>query len=410
METSTLPVKPGAARLAAEAALARNMLLAAHAIQHTLSGSLPILLLFIRPEFGLSYTDLGLIVAVGNLTGGLAQLPTGLIVDKWGAKRVMLGGYVLTLSSMFIFASAQAMPALLISRLIMGLGQATFHPASFPEMARATRHTGVGMGMALHSIGGNVGQAGGYSVTAVLAAWLGWRWALHYMVAAGAILSIVFALYYPSLPDDDTGATLKQHKSDPESRAKEKDHNWLPAIYLSAASMLSGAFGTSLTSFLPTFLTTTRGATEAIASGLSTLKLLSGTAGAFVGGRAGDLYDRSNVVLISTAITTLLVLVLAGVPMGSVGLILALISLGFFHTVARPCLNAITSEIAPRGRSGGVFGLVFGAMSVGASLAGPAVGYIADTYSLQAAFMSISILYMAHGLLIKRIYTRITGG
>ncbi len=412
MDEATATLESGAARRAAEALLARNMLFAAHAIQHILSGSLPVLLLFVRPEFDLSYTDIGLIVAAGNLTGGLAQMPAGLIVDRWGARRVLLGGYALTLVSLFMFATAGAMSTLLVSRLIMGFGQATFHPASFPEMARATKRTGLSMGMALHSVGGNIGQAGGYSITVLLAALLGWRWALQTMILAGAVLSVAFAVYYPRLPDDDDSppaAEAKRPSSEP-GKITQENESWLPAVYLSVAATLSGAFGMSLTSFLPTFLTAARGASEAVSGGLSTLKLLSGTAGAVFGGRAGDRFDRSNVVLISTAITTLLVLILAGAPLGTVTLVLTLILLGFFHTMARPCLNAITTEIAPRGRTGGVFGLVFGAMAVGGSLAGPVVGYIADTYSLQVAFAFIAFLYMAHGILIKRSYAKITGG
>lgn len=404
--------EPGQGQLAtpAQLARARDMLIAAHAIQHVLSGSLPILLIFIRPQLDLSYTDLGLIVAVGNLTGGLAQMPAGLIVDRYGARRVLLWGYLLTLTSLIMFALSSSLGPMLLSRLVMGLGQATFHPASFPEMAKATRHTGVGMGMALHSIGGTLGMAGGYSITVVLATWLGWRWALHTMVACGAVLSVLFALTYPRLPDEPPDPVAPAGDIPSESTAGAPSPGWRPAIYLSAASMLSGAFSVSLTSFLPTYLTVARGATETIASGLSTIKLLSGTAGAFAGGKAGDTLDRSNVVLLSTGATAALVVVLTSLDLGTAGLLLTLVALGFAHAMARPCLNALTSEIAPRGRSGGVFGMVFGAMALGGSIAGPVVGWIADSYSLQTAFMAMSVLYLAHGVLIKWTYRHITTG
>lgn len=387
------------------------MLVVAHAVQHVLSGSLPILLMFIRQELDLSFTELGVIVAVGNLTGGLAQAPAGLLVDKWGARRVLLAGYVLTLLSLSLFALSSTVPVMLVSRMIMGLGQATFHPASFPEMARATRHTGIGMGMALHSVGGTLGMAGGYSITVVLATWLGWRWALHAMVLVGAVLSVLFSLTYPSLPTDEDEEN-ERPKRDTSTVTRGNDtrkQGWLPAVYLSAAALLSGAFGTSLSSFLPTYLTAARGATEAMAGGLSTLKLLSGTAGAFAGGKAGDVLNRSTVVLASAVLTTLLVLSLASLRLGTVGLLLILIALGFSQSMARPCLNALTSEIAPRGSSGGVFGLVFGAMALGASIAGPIVGHIADVYSLETAFISISFLYLAHGIMVKRVHRWITG-
>ncbi len=179
---------------------------------------------------------------------------------------------------------------------------------------------------------------------------------------------------------------------------------WLPVVSLAAAAALSGAFGNALQSFLPAFLTTTRGVSVAMAGAFSTITLLAGTVGSIGGGRAGDRYDRSLVVLIATAVTAALVLALAWTPLGAAGLVVLLVLVGVFRSIPRPCLNAITSEIAPRGKSGSTFGLVFGAMSLGGSLASPAVGYIADRWSMPMAFSLVASLFLVHGLVIRRLY------
>ena len=398
----------------AKAARARIYLMVAHALQHILAAALPVLLVFIRQEMNLSFTDMGIILAAGNLVAGVAQFPAGLLVDRLGAKNLLVGGYALTLGGLLMFVQAQTIPAMLIARVVSGLGNATFHPASFPEMARASRPTGLSMGMALHNVGGNVGMSAGYFITSVLAASLGWRTSLAWMVYAGAALSVFFALTYPRLPanDADEGPAPQRDvaggdpaAADAQRASRESPASqWAPTVILAAAAALSGAFGWSITSFLPTFLTDTKGLTAVVAGAFSTIMLASGTLGSLIGGRAGDRFDRSQIVLLATIATTLLVVALAWAPVGSVGLAALLVLLGIGHSIPRPSMNAITSEIAPAGRSGGAFGLVFGAMSLGGSLASPLVGYIADIASMSTAFVVIGVCFLLHGFVIRRIY------
>jgi len=398
----------------AKANRARNLLIAAHAAQHVLSASLPVLLIFIREELDLSFTDVGIIIAVGNLTGGLAQFPAGLLVDYLGARSLLLAGYGLTLGGSLLFAGARTVPAMLLARVITGIGNATFHPGSFPEMARATRYSGVGMGMAMHNVGGNLGMSMGYSLTALLASALGWRGSLRLLVAVGAALTVAWVLVYPRLPagedeDQPKGGKLKPEPDEPPQPLPAAPRpplagQWLPVVALAAAAALSGAFGNTLTSFLPSFLTTSRGVSPAVAGAFSTIMLLSGTVGSIGGGRAGDRFDRSLVVLAATAATAVFVVALAWAPVGVAGLVLLLILVGAGRSIPRPCLNAITAEIAPKGKSGSAFGLVFGAMSMGGSLTSPMVGYIADRSSMPAAFTLLAGLFLVHGLLIRRLY------
>lgn len=392
----------------AKADRARNLLVAAHALEHVLSSSLPVLLIFIRQEMNLSYTDMGIIVAVGSLSGGLAQFPAGLLVDFLGARTLMLLGFGLAISGSFLFSIAATLPIMLLARAVSGLGNATFHPASFPEMAKAAKHSGVGMGMALHNVGGSLGMSLGYALTALLAGWFGWRGALQALCVLGGLLTVVFAFVYPRLPADEDDVPAKKPAAADSAAAKPGREllsvHWMPVVALAAAAALSGAFGNALQSFLPAFLTTTRGVSVAVAGAFSTITLLAGTVGSIGGGKAGDRYDRSMVVLVSTVVTTALVLALAWTPVGAAGLVALLVLIGVFRSVPRPCLNAITSEIAPRGKSGSAFGLVFGAMSLGGSITSPIVGWMADKWSMPVAFSLTASLFLIHGLVIRRLY------
>lgn len=394
---------------------ARNTMAFAHAVQHLFAMCLPPLLVFIHNDLQFTWTQLGVIVAVGSITTGLIQLISGFLVDKLGVKRVLVAGFSLLLFGLFLLSRSQTLPMMILSQFFFGVGNSTFHPASFAEVSKATRGRGLGMGMALHNIGGNVGAAAAYSIAAVLATIMGWRSALITMISGGAALTLIFALKYEELPapDEDTEESETAAASDGEvekesSRSEVQTQEpaitiWMPVVIVAVAALLSGSFSRGLNTFLPTFLTTVRGSSPAVAGMLSTIMLLSGAGGSFLGGKLGDELDRRWIVLVSAIITALLVVGLVQLPITGVPLILILVAIGFALSVARPCLNAITSEACPTGKTGTAFGIVFGVMSLGGSAITPVVGYITDHYTLRLGFLVLAVSFLLHGILMMRV-------
>jgi len=401
----------------AAAVTIRNLLVTAHAVQHIFSMALPTLLIFMRQELGYSYTQLGLIAAAASVTGGIMQYPAGLLADRFGSKQLLVTGYALTLSGLFLLSLSSTLPLMLLAQIITGLGNATFHPASFPAVARATRQTGLGMGMALHNMGGIFGGALSYSLVAVLATWLGWRPALRVMVAVGVMLSVYFAFRYFELPDEGEAAVdggearqAATAQEDQQTATAEKVQpaasqpawrRWAPVLLVTLASFLAGAFGEGLMTFLPTFVAARQGATAVVAGMLSTLMLLAGTAGSFVGGKLADRYDRTVIIFTAAAGTAALILFLVNAPLGALSLALLLMAIGFVRTMTRPPFHAIVSQVSPGGRAGTAFGLSFGGAFLGGAVGNPLVGYVADHGSLNLAFAVIAGIYLLHGLLIR---------
>lgn len=391
-----------------QALRARNILIAAHALQHIVSTSLPPLLIFIRSDLGLTATQLGIIVAAGAVASGIFQFPAGLLTDRFTPKQLLVVGYCLTLSGLFLLSRAHTLPGFVLAQAVYGMGNSTFHPASFTDVARATRRSGgLAMGMALHNIGGNIGTAAGYSISAILGTLLGWRAALGTIVGAGALLILLFQVIYPELDPEETQDEEDDPPAQPESadattgrKRLRLNTRWIPVYIIAAAAFLSGVFGRGLATWLPTFFADARGSSAAVAGVLSTILMLAGAGGSLVGGALGDRMDRSHIVLIATLGTAGLIGVLVGVPLTGIALTLLLLATGFFHSLSRPCLNAITSQVSPRGKEGSVFGLVFGVMSMGGALAGPLVGNLYDRYSLETAFLVISGFFVLHGIMI----------
>ena len=69
---------------------------------------------------GVSLAMLGLLSTVGGLTQLLTSLPLGVLSDRVGRARVLLGGLGAFAAALLVMAAAQGLPLLLVSRILMG--------------------------------------------------------------------------------------------------------------------------------------------------------------------------------------------------------------------------------------------------------------------------------------------------
>ena len=109
----------------------------------------PILPFFAR-DAGASATTVGLLISAFSLAQLVVAPVWGRSSDRYGRRPVILAGLVVTALAYVIFAFAQSVELLLISRIIQGLGggtigvvQAYVADASPPAAAHAWRCAGV---------------------------------------------------------------------------------------------------------------------------------------------------------------------------------------------------------------------------------------------------------------------------
>ena len=66
---------------------------AAHWLSHVHIMVLPPLFPFMNTQFGLSYIQLGLAITLFGLVSGLTQAPMGALVDRFGARGILIAAY-----------------------------------------------------------------------------------------------------------------------------------------------------------------------------------------------------------------------------------------------------------------------------------------------------------------------------
>src|ERR1700722_5452754 len=68
---------------------------AAHFVSHFYFLLLPPLFVLIRADYGVSYAELGLPIALFNIVSALMQTPAGFVVDRFGARPMLIAGLAL---------------------------------------------------------------------------------------------------------------------------------------------------------------------------------------------------------------------------------------------------------------------------------------------------------------------------
>jgi FSR family fosmidomycin resistance protein-like MFS transporter len=142
----------------------------------------------IRRDLALTYGQIGLLVAIPLLVGGLLELPVGLLAGQGRRRRrAVLGGGVAFVVSLGVVAGARSFPALLFAFVIffpasgafVGLTQAGLMDA---DPQRRDQH------MVRWDLAGSVGAVTGpLLLVIVLSAGGGWRGAYLVLAAASAL-------------------------------------------------------------------------------------------------------------------------------------------------------------------------------------------------------------------------------
>ncbi|MEE8332810.1 MAG: MFS transporter [Alphaproteobacteria bacterium] len=85
-----------------------------HMMSHFYQLALPGLFPLIYKIEGIGYAELGLLTTALFLASGICQPPAGFLVDKIGARPILIGGMVLLSGSVAAFSFAQSFPLMVL--------------------------------------------------------------------------------------------------------------------------------------------------------------------------------------------------------------------------------------------------------------------------------------------------------
>ncbi|HCW50916.1 MAG TPA: hypothetical protein DGR79_02460, partial [Clostridiales bacterium] len=147
----------------------------------------------IGAEWSLDKARLGLVSSVFFLTYAAAQVPTGLLADRFGKKMLLVGGLVAFALATVLRGLAPSYTFFLVAAGLAGLAQGTYYPSQFAISSAVIPPSRRGLGSAVIYSGMAVGTSAGLILgsTVAFTLGLGWRapfWLLAFPTAAVALL------------------------------------------------------------------------------------------------------------------------------------------------------------------------------------------------------------------------------
>jgi MFS transporter, FSR family, fosmidomycin resistance protein len=365
---------------------------AGHFVSHFYILLLPPLFPLLKSEFRVGYVALGFALAVLNTVTALTQAPVGFLVDRFGARGILIACLALFSVAIGLIGLWPSYPMLLLLMVVAGLGNSVFHPADYAILSATVDNRRMGRAFSIHTFGGYAGFALAPPVIVGLTAAFGWRTALLLSGAGGLIVAALLLANRGILrADRDAG------RRRPAGGAAAAP-GW--RLLLSAPILMALAFFMMLaisqggyTSFSVAAIEDLYRVDLTAASVPLTSYLVASAFGVLVGGWIADRTRRHHQVV--GACFLLVALFAAAVPLllpplAVVSLLFALA--GLFAGAVAPSRDMMVRAVTPPGSSGKVFGFVTTGFNIG-GIAGPLLfGVVLDFGSPQHLFWAIAAL------------------
>lgn len=367
----------------------------AHSFSHFYQLVLPPLFPLLKAEFDVSYTALGLLTALLYVASGIAQPAAGFLVDRYGARPVLLVGLAL-------FAGGTAAAGLVSSfwmlfpiAVVAGLGNSVFHPADFAILNASVHPSRLGRAYGIHGILGNLGWAAAPVASLSLASLFGWRLALMALGCLGLAAAVYLAAQRDAMADHRQRA--KDAAKAPSSLGEDL------RLLMAAPILLSFGFFacTSMAiigvqTFVPPALVTFHQVPLSLAAASLTAFMLGGVAGTLAGGVLADRTRRREVVVAGgLALFALLFLMIAISDLPH-ALILPLFAMtGGLLGSTTPSRDMLIRESTPLGAAGKVYGFVYSGLDLGAAIMPPVAGWLLDHGEPRLIFVAVAMVVAA---------------
>jgi MFS transporter, ACS family, D-galactonate transporter len=179
----------------------------------------------LQASFGISAVMFGYLSSAYNWPYALLQLPSGLLLDRFGVRRVGIISTMIWSVASFAAAISTGVGSLFGARFLLGIGEAPTFPANakavgywFPQDERS-------LATAMFDAAAKFSSAIGIPLLGLLLFYFGWRWNF---AATGFISLLYFALFYAFYrnPSEDKLLTNAEREfiarggAQPEDRAR----------------------------------------------------------------------------------------------------------------------------------------------------------------------------------------------
>lgn len=374
-----------------------------HMMSHVYWLVIPPMFPVLMSVYSLNYTEAGAIITAFAAVTTIAQTPVGFLVDRIGARTVLICGLALEAVAIGLFGVATAYWQMLVLAGIAGIGHTVFHPADYAILSARVSEERMGRAFSIHSATGYVGFAiAPIFMTGVAALWH-WRASFLMIGIIGLIAALVLLTQSASLSDN--GARKKPGERDDAAAAPMTLHQGLrlilslPILMCFLYFVLHQMGGGGVRAFLVAALYDMYGTPEVVGALALSAFTVGSVFGILSGGFVADRFGPRVATAIATLIPAAVIIAMLGwVNVQGILLIALLAVSGFLIGLLIPSRDLLLRSITPPGSMGKVMGFASTGSNLGGALIPIVLGYAMDNAGGQWVFW-ISGLFIAAAFL-----------
>ena len=351
-----------------------------HAFQNMHSALYPIL----KTEFTLTNQQIGLISSIPSLSSALLSIPTGILSDKIGSKKMIMLSNIVALAGAVIAGIAQNPVMLILAISMLYVNTTIYHPASYSFTTFMFKPQDRSKALGFHGAGGTLGMAiGPISITIIVGLLgLGWRyvylaWVIPLILG---LISVSFIKFIPTAADEDKTSL----ENGVQGAAKLLTASLVLFLVFGALRTVAASMSTT---FLSLWLVNSRGYNVALASLIFGASSLMGIVAAPVGGVLAARYGEKKWTY-STLIIAYINFALAFLIPGKWTFAVFYLGYGFFNLLSMAANSAIMAKLSPSRQRGLGFALYFLPGSIMGAVAPMIAAYIADSFGMYTVFLA----------------------
>ncbi|MSP68604.1 MAG: MFS transporter [Alphaproteobacteria bacterium] len=370
----------------------------AHFLSHFFQMALPPLFPILKADLGVSYTALGGVMTVFFAASGLTQAASGFLVDRFGARRVLLGGLTLLAAATGLMGLAGTYWALLPLAALAGFGNSVFHPADLSILTNRVSPHRLGRAYGVHTIGGSLGYAASPVLIVTLAGL--WHWRLGLVIASLIGLGAAVAIWRlgRELADDGSEHRRSAGGAPPPLEIAASIRMLLSPTMLVCFGyfMLVAMAAIGIQTAAVPVLLALYDLPLAAAAGNLTGFLLGSVIGILAGGILADRTARHDLLAAIGLVAGAALMLAVGSGALPVWTVMgAMIGAGASSGFTMPPRDLLVRAATPAGASGRVFGFVYSGLDLGASLTPFLFGMLLDHGEPRVVFLVLAGLYLA---------------
>lgn len=368
-----------------------GLICAAHFVSHYYILLLPPLFLFVKTDYGVSFTKVGLAITAFNVVSAVGQTPAGFLVDRISARWVLVGGLLLGAGAFTVAALVPSFWVLVAMFAVAGLGNTVYHPADYAILSHSVADDRMSHAFSVHTFSGMLGSAAAPASLLYLQSLFGWRGAFLGAAILGGAVALLLAVQRESV-----FARSRPMVRRPASTATAGPEGWRlllsgPIVrnlffFALLAVMNAGVQNYSVVALGALFATPLSIGNIALSG-----YLLLGALGVLVGGYLAARTPQHGLVATAGLIATGAVTALVGlVELDTALLIIAMSAIGLFSGLIMPSRDMIVREITPPGSFGKVFGFVTTGFNIGGVVSPLIFGALMDHGHPRAIFLLVA--------------------